>query len=531
MKTILGNYTVNKEELQKLKELWISQPIVLVCGSDGGLKNTLGSSGYIIYIEKAQEPIIKGFSAEVQDNVNGSSTRQELLAQLCVEYWLLQFGKKLGEPVSGVKIKLITDSQASIMIREGVHNVRSMKALLTPDVEIAMEIARCRHDNKYSCIEFHKVKSHISIDEAPDEFFWRINEEADALATAARDEVKAGRFQAHRPLFLEGAQAMCIINGHINTANLKDRVYDSIYESATTTFLCNRYNWMEKVFKLIDWEVHRKVLTSYHGVKKITVIKYIHGWLATKQRRHREGVYADALCELCGELEDSQHIFCCQNEAMKDSRRREFWALKTRLRKLLPEAVCLALLVGLGSISGEAVNQYGAEFVTDTQIETAFKDQEDIGWDNLAKGRVARTWALLVTTNSADTTGTQELATAVKPMIDYGLNLWSHRNNLVHGNDSGISKLESRKMQQMISKVYEEIMPSAGNDHRWLFSCAIDDRLQEPYALQVAWIDSVRRIFPDKFKALKEFLGNTAYRIGEVQYQKEKGVRSSLHMD
>ena len=82
----------------------------------------------------------------------------------------------------------------------------------------------------------------------------------------------------------------------------------------------------------------------------------------------------------------------------------------------------------------------------------------------------------------------------------------------------------------MITKLYDELMPLAGNDNQWLFSCARDDRLQEPYALQVSWVDSVRQIFPDKFKALKDLLGNTAYSTDEVQYQKETGARSLLYI-
>ena len=203
---------------------------------------------------------------------------------MSVEYWLGQLRKKLGEPESCIQIKLITDSQASIQIREGLQNRFSMKNLLQPDIDVAMEIDRCQTENTHSHVEFHKVKSHIEEADAPNDFFWRINEEADTLATAARVEALAGTLQAHKPPFLTGARAMCTIQGQICTAKLHKRVYNSVYESLTEEYLCHRYNWLEKVFKYIDWEAHQTVLLSYHGTKKTTVIKYIHGWLATKKR-------------------------------------------------------------------------------------------------------------------------------------------------------------------------------------------------------------------------------------------------------
>ena len=59
---------------------------MLLCGSVGGLKDGIGTSGYVIHREGYDEPVMRGYTAEQQRGMEASSTRQELLAQLCIEY-------------------------------------------------------------------------------------------------------------------------------------------------------------------------------------------------------------------------------------------------------------------------------------------------------------------------------------------------------------------------------------------------------------------------------------------------------------
>ena len=190
--------------------------------------------------------------------------------------------------------------------------------------------------------------------------------------------------------------------------------------------------------------------------------------------------------------------------------------------------LALAMMAGLCSLRGGEVANYGEEFVINSRIKKAFQDQEAIGWSHFARGRMARTWSLINQPSGDAATVQMDLAKVAIAMIEYGVTLWIQRNSLVHGNDSGISKLETRKMQQMITAIYEEIRPTVEPSNQWLFHCSEEVRIGEPYALQVAWVDSVRRLYPSRFDALKEKLGTRAYRRTEVQYQKEHGAQTLL---
>ena len=235
-KSIVSEFFLNDEELTLLRERWHHTQVSLVCGCDGGLKDRIGTRGYTIYLATRVQPIVSGYSAEQQLDDASSSTRQELGAQLCVEYWLFHLIETLGEPHSPIEVTLITDSQASIIIRERTNQVVSMKSLMQPDSEVAMELALMRDQNKNTTVTFQKVQSHIPEESAPDEFFWRLNEEADRLATLAREKVLGGELVATAPGFLEGAKAMCIIDGTYCTNKIGDRIYTQVYKDTMKDF-------------------------------------------------------------------------------------------------------------------------------------------------------------------------------------------------------------------------------------------------------------------------------------------------------
>ena len=85
---VLGKVRENNQKVQQLQEVWTTTKCKIICAMDGGLKNKIGSSGYALYLPNDEEPFAYGYATEYQPSESASSTRQELLAQLAVEYWL-----------------------------------------------------------------------------------------------------------------------------------------------------------------------------------------------------------------------------------------------------------------------------------------------------------------------------------------------------------------------------------------------------------------------------------------------------------
>ena len=63
-----------------------------------GLKDGIGTSSYAFFRPNDTDPIIAGSAVESQPHTTASSTRQELLGQLAVEYWLQKLQKEWGTP-------------------------------------------------------------------------------------------------------------------------------------------------------------------------------------------------------------------------------------------------------------------------------------------------------------------------------------------------------------------------------------------------------------------------------------------------
>ncbi len=113
-KKVVGQYEINLTEVRNLRDKWSCKPITFLCGADGGWKDGIGTSGYVVTTEHSDQPIVTGHAAEGQREKNASSTRQELLGQLAIEYWVTQLIQTLGEPGWDLQAHVVIDSQASI---------------------------------------------------------------------------------------------------------------------------------------------------------------------------------------------------------------------------------------------------------------------------------------------------------------------------------------------------------------------------------------------------------------------------------
>ena len=45
---VVGQFEIDKQEIQNLKQKWHSEMVTLLCGTDGGLKDGIGTTGYMI---------------------------------------------------------------------------------------------------------------------------------------------------------------------------------------------------------------------------------------------------------------------------------------------------------------------------------------------------------------------------------------------------------------------------------------------------------------------------------------------------
>ncbi len=185
---VLGTYSTNTDLLQELRNRWLTEDCQIVCATDGGLKDGIGTSSYAIFFPGVITPLVSGRAAEWQPWENASSTRQELLGQLGIEYWLTRLENQWGRPRHGIQVTLITDSQASIDIMDNIPNMMGIKDTLKPEMDVALELYQQREVHPWVKWHISKVESHIEEEEAMDIFQWECNKLVDEEATKARNE-------------------------------------------------------------------------------------------------------------------------------------------------------------------------------------------------------------------------------------------------------------------------------------------------------------------------------------------------------
>ena len=108
-KKVTGQFEVHMDEIQKLKQRWSTEQVILLCGSNRGLKDCIWPSGYVITVPDGNKTVVTGHAAENQLDKRASSTWQELLAQLAIAYWVQHLLQVLGIPGWPLRIILVTD--------------------------------------------------------------------------------------------------------------------------------------------------------------------------------------------------------------------------------------------------------------------------------------------------------------------------------------------------------------------------------------------------------------------------------------
>ena len=154
-------------------------------------------------------------------------------------------------------------------------------------------------------------------------------------------------------------------------------------------------------------------------------------------------------------------------------------------------------------------------------------EQNLIGWSHFLQGRISRAWKIIGPNESYKKYESHWASTVACHCITVGLRLWTERNRLIHGNDGETSKLEVAKTDEFVKLLYTELFPNTHPSHSWLFSTSLEDRIQESYPAKVAWLDSVRRLYPEKCKEYRAIVGAKSFSRKDIEYNKTARFRAT----
>ncbi len=145
-------------------------------------------------------------------------------------------------------------------------------------------------------------------------------------------------------------------------------------------------------------------------------------------------------------------------------------------------------------------------------------DQSKIGWRQFFYGRISTKWStigLAETYTKSPATWAKEI---IYSFLSSRIDLWRYWNQLLHGNDGEISKLEIQQTCRLIQLLYNDIKNNAAPTQAWIFSQSLEKLSSENYSQQIVWLDDIKRLFPQEYSTILATSTVEDITASEVEY-------------
>jgi hypothetical protein len=136
-----------------------------------------------------------------------------------------------------------------------------------------------------------------------------LNSEADELATTGLKRLQEKPLVPMDPT----TNIQFHIGGRTITRDFKRTVREAIQLPTIRKYYCERFNWSDNIFDIIDWDIFRPVYKKYISAKGVQWMhKFCIKQLPTGERIHKRDHFYDKRCASCWHtVEDDNHIFQC----------------------------------------------------------------------------------------------------------------------------------------------------------------------------------------------------------------------------
>jgi hypothetical protein len=431
----------------------------MIITSDAGVRNGLGGFGVVISVG---EEIILECKNRVPITFNElHSYRAEGIGILCgltiykqMKKTLETNGKKIVK-----KLKIHCDNEAMIKsIRRIKRKIITPKMIYISDIDVIREIIDTilYLENENVEIEIKHVKGHQD----------RTNKQltTEALLNIRADELATESIQMKSipSIQLPNTRAKLCSNELEVTANQSYHLKTTFHSIQMREYLESSNNWKGKTIDNVWWKIHG---SSIESIKKgkTTIHKFIHGRLPCNQRNHRYYPYKPKCCKLCGDnqTEDQMHFLQCKSCPERGKRRIEFFRelqnnmISTGTHETTTRTLLSHITSFLQQEDYKNINDIAPD--ASPHFKQTILDQEQIGWDQLLKGRISIKWGelynhdietdkLKLTMKDAECWGKRILAIIWKFIID----MWKIRNDKEHNLDGQSSEIKKTKEIEQI---------------------------------------------------------------------------------
>jgi hypothetical protein len=285
------------------------------------------------------------------------------------------------------------------------------------------------------------------------------------------------------------------------TRDSKQQLLEEASRIPIQQYYKEKYRWKSATFHTINWQIQRRVLTTYSTNDQRRILKMVHGWLPTYARLHRENQTTNPRCPLCHyRSETSLHIFCCKHPKQQELFKRIIHYLeedgKSSGNSIINHVITVALKNTTNSTTA------GIDKTDIIYIDKWVQDQSHIGWEQILYGRTAKSLETALDiyfrskkNDTGQDTGAKWIKRLIHKIWDTFLQLWVQRNEIIHGKQEGSRSLrEQQFLEARVSRCYEYQYKLPAEDRGKIFHKSLEEMLREDARYLKAWIKLCERI-------------------------------------
>jgi hypothetical protein len=298
----------------------------------------------------------------------------------------------------------------------------SARSINFPDADITIPASE---ELKPWTAQLQHVKSHNTTKTGEYSFPEKLNRITDELARDRLMTMKKPCINVQGPLCL-----LCIKDTYV-TRDTQKHIMNAASKAPIQQFLSDKNGWSSGTFDSVHWELQEKMLNTYDRNDQQRILKFVHEWLPTNHRLHRESQSTTARCPLCYfRVEDNMHLFNCSHPKQA--------AIKLQLiQKIsdskIEEPTKNLIIAAVESVTLDPAWQPSNSIVPH-EYKQGMQDQNKIGWQQIIRGRFAKS------ISNCNKKKEQDLRQVIRFFWDTLIQLWSQRNEIVHNNEHETSE-------------------------------------------------------------------------------------------
>ena len=451
-----------------------TNPISLICASDGGSTTTSAAFGWVI---------CDGPRALVQcyGPVHGyqpTAYRAECYGALSL---LLYLSTLCSYPTHvGINIYIDNLSLVRRMHQAQTTSLHSPSTAVSPEQDVLLQIEYYLSHIPVP-LSLHHIKSHQDRQQAPSHLSYpaRANCLADSLATKGLRTTTS----LSRALPFDASQCQLNISNLTITTRIPHHIRHFAHLQPLRNHILQSRPWSATNF--INWSFFGR-LCLRHSHRTSFYLKWIHLILPTGTILHRRSSLESPYCPACGALETNDHLLLCDHP----SRRPLYISLMSSLRRHLSSysinpTLANILIDGVDSVfSGKPLQKshYSSKY------HSLIDHQSQIGWLNFLRGFTTTEWVNIEHSSPTFTTANPSILTSLSSLWESIYDLWSFRCTQRHSKCLQQHDSELRRQAQLLITQLYSLRSLVLPTDRPIFHPCLSTHLSESTSNLRAWI-------------------------------------------